>query len=846
MNRTPGRAALVGVVVAVLAALGLAAPAQAAAGKLTGVVRGVTPGGPSAGEALVEARVVVWRKSGSSWEQDDEVYTSSTGKFTVSGLDPAATYRVEVPQHERYEFDEDTGETVTRFAGEFYDDKPTLALAVDLKVPSGGTKTLANAVVLTTGRTITGKVTGGAEGVEGVDVTAYRKDAGEWQNYSVTTADADGNYTLDALPATTLRVGFADQTSGRYLEEFYADQARVDDAIDVDLATSSKTGINATLAPAGRIIGHVTKAAGGADLPYATVQAERIIGEDFGDTYYTSTDEDGRYRLGGLPSGSYRVRVYESPYLEQWYSGAYVREEAAPVSATAGDVTPNIDFAMTLPATVSGKVTASKTGIEVDVSLLKKVGSDWEEVTADFPTTGQSFLLEDVPPGTYTVRFSAERIYAPEYWNNKFTPATATTFTVTSGQNKTGVNAALDVGGKITGTVTRPAGTTDNVSATIAAVDASTGEVVKEVTAPVRKGGGSVNYSIDGLRAGSYKVQFARASGSSSFVGQFFKSVGEATGIGSAASFDLALGGTKSAVNATAKTGATINGRVLTATGAPTNCFVLALPRDATLTTRTAFSSKVTGSFSIRGLSAGTYDLAVIDAYEGSKCTEDYDLYYDGDDSESHLTDSIEESNGVVVGATQNLTLSRPMYYPGVGDLQTFDSAAKPTITGTPAVGKKLTASTTAASPTADSVSYQWYYGTQTPISGATSSTFTVTSKQAGYPVFVRATFKKAGHVNLPTFSSSVKVGAHNTAKPTVTGTAKVGSTVSASKGTWGGSGWTYRYQWYRGTAAIRGATGSSYTLTSASKGTKISVRVTASKPGYGSATAASTGRTVS
>ncbi len=56
-------------------------------------------------------------------------------------------------------------------------------------------------------------------------------------------------------------------------------------------------------------------------------------------------------------------------------------------------------------------------------------------------------------------------------------------------------------------------------------------------------------------------------------------------------------------------------------------------------------------------------------------------------------------------------------------------------------------------------------------------------------------------------------VPAVNTVAPSITGTAEVGSTLTASTGTWTGDSLTFTYQWYRGDEPINGATSSTYVL---------------------------------
>jgi hypothetical protein len=69
-------------------------------------------------------------------------------------------------------------------------------------------------------------------------------------------------------------------------------------------------------------------------------------------------------------------------------------------------------------------------------------------------------------------------------------------------------------------------------------------------------------------------------------------------------------------------------------------------------------------------------------------------------------------------------------------------------------------------------------------------------------------------------------------ATPKITGTTKTGYALTATPGTWKPTA-TPSYQWYRGGTKISGANRKSYTLTAASVGKTISVRITGKKSGY-------------
>src|SRR6476659_6838276 len=88
-----------------------------------------------------------------------------------------------------------------------------------------------------------------------------------------------------------------------------------------------------------------------------------------------------------------------------------------------------------------------------------------------------------------------------------------------------------------------------------------------------------------------------------------------------------------------------------------------------------------------------------------------------------------------------------------------------------------------------------------------------------------------------------------NKTPPTIKGTAEVGLTVFATRGTWSGSPTSFRFAWLRcdttgaACAAIPGATGRSYPPTTSDIGHTLRVRVTArNSSGSTTATSAATG----
>lgn len=155
-------------------------------------------------------------------------------------------------------------------------------------------------------------------------------------------------------------------------------------------------------------------------------------------------------------------------------------------------------------------------------------------------------------------------------------------------------------------------------------------------------------------------------------------------------------------------------------------------------------------------------------------------------------------------------------------------TAPTPTISGSAVVGKKLTAKVgTWTSGT--KLTYKWYANGKV-IKGATGKSFTVKSAQAGKKITVKVTGKKTAYTTKTKTSPSL--GVLKTATPKITGTAKVGSTLTVSRGTWT-TGTTFTYQWYADGIAIPGATEPTLLLTEAEGGVPITVKVKGVKTGW-------------
>ena len=86
--------------------------------------------------------------------------------------------------------------------------------------------------------------------------------------------------------------------------------------------------------------------------------------------------------------------------------------------------------------------------------------------------------------------------------------------------------------------------------------------------------------------------------------------------------------------------------------------------------------------------------------------------------------------------------------------LKTFTTAPAPKISGTAKVGKTLKAEAGTWKPSGAKLSYQWYRGSA-KISGATKSSYELTSKDRGKKIKVKVTATKSGYLSAGKTSKS-------------------------------------------------------------------------------------------
>ena len=424
----------------------------ALASKISGLVTG--PDGTTALEGIY----VSWYRPSDSIGGSGE-YTDANGQYELGGL-AAGEYRV------RFEDSDGT------YMSEVYDDIPgddIWSFGTLIDVADETTTPDINASLATAGK-ITGTVTGpdGETPLEGIYVSWYRPSDSTGGSGEYT--DANGQYEFGGLAAGEYRVRFED-SDGMYVSEVYDDIPG--DGIWsfgtlIDVAAGATTpDINASLVAAGKIAGTVTGMDGTTGLQNIYARSHLWNGSYWAVMAGDYTDEDGRYEIGSLAAGTYRVVFYDwnGGYLSETYDDVPGTEPAngTDVVVVAGETTGGIDAELEQYASLSGMIESAAGGTPLSGVYVRLLGTANGENIRTRTTADGSYSFQSVHPGEYVVR--AEPVRASAHLGQWYEgilyvpgqdeiPAEAQRIVLANEDVRTGIDFALDPAGRIAGTLT--------------------------------------------------------------------------------------------------------------------------------------------------------------------------------------------------------------------------------------------------------------------------------------------------------------------------------------------------------------------------------------------------------
>jgi hypothetical protein len=480
----------------------------AAGGRISGSIRNAATSAPLSG-----VRVRIYNSVG---ELVTTPTSSLTGNYTSSAVLPTGTYYAR---------------TISpNFITQAYNGIDciacTPAIGVPITVTAGSTSTGVN-FALTAGGRISGTVTDAATSapVSNVPVQFFSSNGGL---IGTAFTDFSGSYTSSVGLATGsyyVRASFF----GNYVDQVYSniDCAACDVTTGVPVsvtAGATTSGINFAFRTGGKISGTVTDAATSA--PIANVQVE-ILNSSGDQITLAGADNSGNYISSpALPSGTYYARTVNTPgYVEELYNNipcvGCAATSGTPITVTAGSTTTGINFTLEAGGRISGSVTDSATTLPVGGVTVEIYNLSGILVTSVLTNaTGNYTTRANLPTGTYYARAANNVGYVTKLYNNVTCLAcdvtTGTPVSVTAGATTSGINFALDTGGRFVGAVNDISDLTPIPEAGVEIYNSS-GTLVGSTVS-----GFLGNYTSPALPAGTY---FARTTNSRGFANKLYNNI---------------------------------------------------------------------------------------------------------------------------------------------------------------------------------------------------------------------------------------------------------------------------------------------------------------------------------
>jgi hypothetical protein len=720
------------------------------------------------------------------------VTTNGSGEYALSRL-AAGEYKVEFAP---------PFQSALNYLRQYYSGRASAAEANPVTVSAGVTTSAIDAAMQEGGEvsgTVTDATTKAA--LSGIHVCASQT-SGEFFSHCTAT-NASGEYTVPGLPAAQYRVEFWSPT-GQYATQYYNDKTLSNEANPVSVGIGSTTsGINAALVLSGTIHGTVTSATTKAPVAEIEVCVRQSAGGAFAQC--ATTNASGEYTVTRLPAGEYKVEFAPSfssgqNYTTQYYNGESALAEANPVAVTAGGTTSAVNAELHEGGQITGTVTDASTTkpIEgIEVCARKPLG----EGVGHCASTNASgvYTVTGVVTGEYKVEFAnVGHNYLTQYYNDKTSFSEGGLVSVTTGATTPGIDAAMQPGGRITGTVTGLVSKTPIVGMLVCAFS-HTGGVGACVSTNA-----SGEYSVAGLPTAEYAVQFSGSG--QNYITQYYNSK---AAFGEAQLISVTAGGTTPSINAAMEVGGEITGTVLTA---KTKEPISGISVDV-YTTSGAFvssaSTNANGEYTAVGLPTGEFKVGF-----SSGAQEYRTQFYDNGESLAEATLVPATAGGhVTPDVNADLTIAPPVLI------------TAPSVSGTDQEGHTLTEVHGSWKNKPTEFTYQWLQCDSLgmgclPVSGATEQTYVPILADVGHTVRVVETAYNEGGSTPATSASTepiVVAPPGNTKAPGISGIAQQGKTLTDVAGAWTNEPTKLKYQWLRCNeagaecGAISGATESTY-----------------------------------
>lgn len=337
-------------------------------------------------------------------------------------------------------------------------------------LPTYSSGTTAN-FVLQKGGSISGNVsrTDSKEPVAGALISLQPQTAGDYVYGGIASATADslGHYQFPNLPVGNYTLSVQPPISSPLLTQVYANHD-VDATLNVsgDIVTLSEgqavSAINFPLDPGVTFSGSLTSAINGAPV-YSIVSVSRI-GANAVPGYVQVGSGTGQYQSGFLAPGSFDVQFGPSDaFSPLYYSQAATPAQAQIVVLPAGQNVSGIDAQLTPTQTIAGTVSDSVTHQPIQGAHLHagyNIAFQFLDLSDAISDASGNFLLQGLDTGSpsYYVWVDEAQGYVSEFYPSVTpccdgAPTGAVTYTLSSNEQLTGVDFALQKGAYASGRI---------------------------------------------------------------------------------------------------------------------------------------------------------------------------------------------------------------------------------------------------------------------------------------------------------------------------------------------------------------------------------------------------------
>lgn len=235
-------------------------------------------------------------------------------------------------------------------------------------------------------------------------------------------------------------------------------------AIAVQLGQTT-SGIDFELERLGRIEGHVQASSGGAPISNAQVTVyDATTGNIFD---YVYSDQQGFFRLVGLPAGNFKVSARANYFRAEVWDGVPCTGTCDPslgqnIGVTPGQTTSGIDFALEELGSLGGTVRDQLSLQPLEGFRVSVYSSDGYYFGDSYTDAGGNYRRPGLPDGDYyaVVYRSSNSAYLSEIYDGidclscpVVTSGTSISVSIENGRN--GIDFTLLKGGRIDGTVVR-------------------------------------------------------------------------------------------------------------------------------------------------------------------------------------------------------------------------------------------------------------------------------------------------------------------------------------------------------------------------------------------------------